>query len=179
MTKENRERQKVTVACQNCRKRKAKCSGKPKCTRCQINHLNCEFTKPEKKRGPPKTVRNQDITPFLAYPTGSGYFGIPVTPSVSYEFLPLFSTPESSEMKNWDFAYYPPYNYDYYMEPGIQVYQEFTSPPTYEILMSPKDLNTYETLNMYPVTNVINSYNTFPPETDAKFNQFDASISNL
>ncbi|CAG8571214.1 8076_t:CDS:2, partial [Cetraspora pellucida] len=49
-------RQKVTIACGSCRKRRSKCSGPPLCLRCKQNNLSCIFITPTNKRGPPKGV---------------------------------------------------------------------------------------------------------------------------
>ncbi|CAG8525021.1 7800_t:CDS:2 [Racocetra persica] len=49
-------RQKVTIACGSCRKRRSKCTGPPLCLRCKQNGLQCVFITPGNKRGPPKGV---------------------------------------------------------------------------------------------------------------------------
>ncbi|KAF0433378.1 fungal specific transcription factor domain-containing protein [Gigaspora margarita] len=41
----------VTTACQNCRKRRIRCSGDVKCFECAKGRLKCEYTNPTKKRG--------------------------------------------------------------------------------------------------------------------------------
>ncbi|CAG8485061.1 12526_t:CDS:2 [Acaulospora morrowiae] len=46
-------RLKVTTACQNCQRRKIKCSGEIPCTYCRKLDRQCEPGKPGKKRGPP------------------------------------------------------------------------------------------------------------------------------
>ncbi|CAG8496783.1 1887_t:CDS:2 [Funneliformis mosseae] len=55
MTKKNNgnSRLKVTTACQNCQRRKIKCSGEIPCTYCLKVERPCEPGKPGKKRGPP------------------------------------------------------------------------------------------------------------------------------
>ncbi|CAI2168287.1 7543_t:CDS:2 [Funneliformis geosporum] len=55
MTKKNNGhyRLKVTTACQNCQRRKIKCSGEIPCTYCLKVERPCEPGKPGKKRGPP------------------------------------------------------------------------------------------------------------------------------
>ncbi|CEJ05192.1 hypothetical protein RMCBS344292_19139 [Rhizopus microsporus] len=51
----SRKRVKVTLACIVCRKKKVKCDGvQPSCSRCQSNGVECQYTDPPKKRGPPK-----------------------------------------------------------------------------------------------------------------------------
>lgn len=48
-------RRKVTLACMVCRKKKVKCNGvQPACARCQAMGLQCQYSDPPKKRGPPK-----------------------------------------------------------------------------------------------------------------------------
>lgn len=48
-------RRKVTLACMVCRKKKVKCNGvQPACSRCQTMGLQCQYSDPPKKRGPPK-----------------------------------------------------------------------------------------------------------------------------
>ncbi|CAG8674881.1 1440_t:CDS:2 [Ambispora leptoticha] len=59
-------RKHVTTACQNCRNRKARCSGKPRCQRCMKNNLDCVFINPTKKRGPPKNAHNEIIESRLS-----------------------------------------------------------------------------------------------------------------
>ncbi|CAG8787546.1 10172_t:CDS:1, partial [Cetraspora pellucida] len=46
-------RLKVTTACQNCQRRKIKCSGEIPCTYCVKLERECQPGKPGKKRGPP------------------------------------------------------------------------------------------------------------------------------
>ncbi|RIB21478.1 hypothetical protein C2G38_1095207 [Gigaspora rosea] len=46
-------RLKVTTACQNCQRRKIKCSGEIPCTYCVKLDRECQPGKPGKKRGPP------------------------------------------------------------------------------------------------------------------------------
>ncbi|CAG8612237.1 15738_t:CDS:1, partial [Dentiscutata heterogama] len=46
-------RLKVTTACQNCQRRKIKCSGEIPCTYCLKLDRECQPGKPGKKRGPP------------------------------------------------------------------------------------------------------------------------------
>ncbi|RHZ49473.1 hypothetical protein Glove_520g16 [Diversispora epigaea] len=54
MTKsKNNYRLKVTTACQNCQKRKIKCSGETPCSYCIKLEKDCKPGKPGKKRGPP------------------------------------------------------------------------------------------------------------------------------
>ncbi|RIA90520.1 hypothetical protein C1645_151247 [Glomus cerebriforme] len=55
MTKKNNNnfRLKVTTACQNCQRRKIKCSGEIPCRYCSKVDKKCEPGKPGKKRGPP------------------------------------------------------------------------------------------------------------------------------
>src|SRR3954462_8041954 len=55
MTKKNNSnyRLKVTTACQNCQRRKIKCSGEIPCRYCSKVDKKCEPGKPGKKRGPP------------------------------------------------------------------------------------------------------------------------------
>src|SRR5436853_6601297 len=55
MTKKNNNnyRLKVTTACQNCQRRKIKCSGETPCKYCSKVDKKCEPGKPGKKRGPP------------------------------------------------------------------------------------------------------------------------------
>lgn len=55
-------RQKVTIACICCRKRRSKCSGPPLCLRCKDNNLNCQFITPVSKRGPPKGVPKKNLS---------------------------------------------------------------------------------------------------------------------
>jgi len=53
------KRVKVTVACQQCQKKKVKCTGAPACKRCQDYQLECIFTSTPRKRGPHRA--HQDI----------------------------------------------------------------------------------------------------------------------
>lgn len=49
------KRQRVSIACDCCRKKKIKCDGKkPSCTNCVNNTLECVYTKPERKPKPRK-----------------------------------------------------------------------------------------------------------------------------
>ncbi|CAG8556802.1 13855_t:CDS:1 [Dentiscutata heterogama] len=41
----------VTTACQNCRRRRIRCSGEVTCFECTKGHMKCEYTQPTKKRG--------------------------------------------------------------------------------------------------------------------------------
>ncbi|KAI8148514.1 hypothetical protein BJV82DRAFT_481167, partial [Fennellomyces sp. T-0311] len=46
---------KVTLACIVCRKKKVKCDGvQPTCSRCHSMGIQCQYSDPPKKRGPPK-----------------------------------------------------------------------------------------------------------------------------
>ncbi|KAL0932292.1 uncharacterized protein CTRU02_213245 [Colletotrichum truncatum] len=48
-------------ACDGCRRRKVKCDGKsPQCSNCCMSSLNCEYTIPAKKRGPPFRLHKQN-----------------------------------------------------------------------------------------------------------------------
>lgn len=48
-------RVKVTLACIVCRKKKVKCNGvQPTCARCHAMGIDCQYSDPPKKRGPPK-----------------------------------------------------------------------------------------------------------------------------
>lgn len=50
------KRQRVSLACDCCRKKKIKCDGKtPTCTSCLNNRLDCSYTQPERKLKPKKT----------------------------------------------------------------------------------------------------------------------------
>ncbi|RGB23508.1 hypothetical protein C1646_534545 [Rhizophagus diaphanus] len=64
-----KNRQRVTVACNLCRKIKAKCSGEPVCTQCQKHDKECIFDNQKKKRGPPrglkKLKRQKETLPTL------------------------------------------------------------------------------------------------------------------
>lgn len=51
------KRQRVSLACDTCRKKKIKCNGKtPACTNCVNNKLECTYTQPERKIKPKKTL---------------------------------------------------------------------------------------------------------------------------
>lgn len=44
------KRQRVSLACDICRKKKVKCDGtKPTCKNCTENYLSCTYTQPERK----------------------------------------------------------------------------------------------------------------------------------
>ncbi|KAI8870843.1 hypothetical protein GQ42DRAFT_102895, partial [Ramicandelaber brevisporus] len=49
-------RKRISKACDQCRRRKAKCdfSGSGPCSGCTSAGIECQFTKQSKKRGPPK-----------------------------------------------------------------------------------------------------------------------------
>ncbi|KAF8943465.1 hypothetical protein BGZ47_005412 [Haplosporangium gracile] len=52
---EHKERQRVTKACDNCRKKKIKCDAKADmCSSCELLQIPCLYLDPTKKRGPPK-----------------------------------------------------------------------------------------------------------------------------
>ncbi|KAG2226373.1 hypothetical protein INT45_000541 [Circinella minor] len=52
---EQPRRVKVTLACIICRKKKVKCNGvQPTCSRCHSMGIQCQYSDPPKKRGPPK-----------------------------------------------------------------------------------------------------------------------------
>ncbi|CAO3623099.1 unnamed protein product [Cunninghamella blakesleeana] len=49
------KRQRVSKACEQCRKKKIKCLGSPPtCNNCKSLGLNCHYLESTKKRGPPK-----------------------------------------------------------------------------------------------------------------------------
>ncbi|OUM60447.1 hypothetical protein PIROE2DRAFT_63139 [Piromyces sp. E2] len=51
--KKESKRKKVSQACENCRKKRRKCSGdRPKCITCQQNNYICYYNPCIKKRGP-------------------------------------------------------------------------------------------------------------------------------
>ncbi|KAF9292087.1 hypothetical protein BGZ68_000074 [Mortierella alpina] len=52
---DHKERQRVTKACDNCRKKKIKCDAKGDvCSSCELLQIPCLYLDPTKKRGPPK-----------------------------------------------------------------------------------------------------------------------------
>ncbi|ORY04904.1 hypothetical protein K493DRAFT_377850 [Basidiobolus meristosporus CBS 931.73] len=54
-TEENQKRQRVSRACDNCRRKKIRCDGDhPLCSNCQSFGINCTYNGTTKKRGPPK-----------------------------------------------------------------------------------------------------------------------------
>ncbi|KAM6534803.1 hypothetical protein FALCPG4_004426 [Fusarium falciforme] len=45
-------RSKASLACDCCRRRKVKCDASNPCANCRLSHLSCEYTIPQKRRGP-------------------------------------------------------------------------------------------------------------------------------
>ncbi|KAJ5109284.1 transcriptional regulatory protein STB4 [Penicillium angulare] len=54
----NRPRQKVTHACQSCRKRRVKCDGVAPCSNCSKQDITCNFDKTSRGRRGPRPRRN-------------------------------------------------------------------------------------------------------------------------
>ncbi|CAG8684481.1 15130_t:CDS:1 [Cetraspora pellucida] len=48
---QSKKRAYVTTACQNCRRRRIRCSGEATCFECVKGHVKCEYAQPTKKRG--------------------------------------------------------------------------------------------------------------------------------
>ncbi|ORY07858.1 hypothetical protein K493DRAFT_403602 [Basidiobolus meristosporus CBS 931.73] len=54
-TEDNHKRQRVSRACDNCRRKKIRCGGEqPVCSNCQSFGMECTYNDTKKKRGPPK-----------------------------------------------------------------------------------------------------------------------------
>lgn len=58
-------RSKASLACDCCRRRKVKCDASHPCANCRLSHLSCEYTIPQKRRGPrvPNIGRRLGIVP--------------------------------------------------------------------------------------------------------------------
>ncbi|ORX67362.1 hypothetical protein K493DRAFT_248239, partial [Basidiobolus meristosporus CBS 931.73] len=54
-TDDNHKRQRVSRACDSCRRKKIRCGGEhPECSYCLYRGIKCTYSDIKKKRGPPK-----------------------------------------------------------------------------------------------------------------------------
>src|SRR5581483_5494625 len=139
MTKKNNNnyRLKVTTACQNCQRRKIKCSGEVPCKYCSKVDKKCEPGKPGKKRGPPpgqEVIRNRGTRIEYVHPdklrgerrsnsdrSSSSYppgARIPLPPRIPPGVRPI---PPDSRFPNARFPYHPSSRYP----PGGYVYPPY------------------------------------------------------
>ncbi|CAG8674578.1 6497_t:CDS:1, partial [Acaulospora colombiana] len=100
-----RTRTHVTLACTNCRRLRRKCSGKSTCLNCADQNLECEFVKPEIRRGrKPKRSFNAN-EPKHALDVGVVYTSVESQPQ------PPFAYPSNSTMTdNNDIFIIPQYS---------------------------------------------------------------------